>query len=147
MDENKNKYSTLLIKTILIVFGVLSFILIFFMEAQKALLISGIVSLLFLVFMLSHLERNLRRSQFEINPSNKDPKKGLSWYEKEMENFLLDLSYELTGSNNGIKSFRPRMRQRIMGGEVEIERTPYLIIIKGPSGIVQILAKVVEIEL
>lgn len=144
-DKNQNT-NTLLIKAIVIIFGVLLITLSLIFDLQKALVLSTIVSAIFLVFMFSHLERNLRTTQFEINPSNKDPEKGLLEYEKEIENFLFDLSYERIENTHTRKTYRPRLRQRIMGGDLHLEKSPYLINIKGPVGILRILSKVVDID-
>jgi len=107
------------------------------------LIFLGVFSLIFWAYR----ERNLRKSSFEITPTNKDRDKGLPVYKEEIFSFLKSLRYKRVEKGEDFIVFRPRPLQRIMGGDVRVSWTPYLIKIEGPYYMVSIIAQIVEINI
>ncbi len=119
--------------------------LLIFTNLKLALVVSTIISTLFLVFMFFHKEKNLSISNFEINSSNKDPQIGLFEYNRRIESFLFSLGYSKYFISGNRYLYRPRPYQRIMGGDLEVHFDPLYTEIKGPKGLVQIILQIIEI--
>jgi hypothetical protein len=109
---------------------------------QVGLVFGGLSGL----FMSFHLGRTLAAESFEINSSNKDRMKGLSWYEEEIISHLKDLRYYMKVDQRDLKVWEPSPYARTMGGEVKMEVTPYAITITGPRGVVRILKSILDLD-
>lgn len=127
---------------ILFLVGIIPLMLLY--GAKKAVIILLLVMPLYLIFVLFHFERELIMGEYELNMKNKDPKKGFVEYQMEIEEFLISLNYQLLKEEGTFKEFSPRQRQRVMGGNIIIERNPYWIKIKGPKGMVSIIQLIIE---
>lgn len=109
---------------------------------QVGLVFGGLLAL----FMSFHSGRSLSSETFEINSTNKDKMKGLSWYEEEIISHLHDLRYVLKVNERNLKIWEPSVRSRVMGGEVKMEVTPYAITVTGPRGVVRILKSILDLN-
>ena len=109
---------------------------------QVGIVFGGLIAL----FMSFHSGRSLTSETFEINSTNKDKMKGLSWYEEETISHLHDLRYILKVNERNLKVWEPSIRSRVMGGEVKMEVTPYSITITGPRGVVRILKSILDLN-
>jgi hypothetical protein len=97
-------------------------------------------------FAAFHLGRSLQAETFEINASNKDRMKGLTWYQEEIAQHMRDLRYQLIVDETNLKEWQPSPRARIMGGNFRMETTPYSITISGPRGVIRILKSILDLN-
>jgi hypothetical protein len=97
-------------------------------------------------FTSFHLGRAMTPETFEINASNKDKRRGLSWYEKEVMAHMHDLRYQLVSNQEHLKVWQPSPWARVMGGEFKMELTPYSITLTGPRGAVRIMKSILDID-
>lgn len=98
------------------------------------------------IFFSMHTARSLTTETFEINSTNKDPLKGLSWYENEIVSHMHDLRYRIKVDQKELKIWQPRTISQNMGGDFKMEVTPYSITIEGPRGMVRIVKSVLDLE-
>lgn len=139
------QYSGLMSKVLLIFIGITlitASIVTIFANWKVGLAFGSLLGL----FTSVHIGRSLASETFEINATNKDKKKGLSWYENEIISHMHDLRYELMVNEKGLKIWQPSPRARIMGGEFKMEVTPYSITISGSRGTVRIMQSILDIN-
>jgi hypothetical protein len=91
--------------------------------------------------------RKLKVEEMEINTSNKDPQKGLDWYEDKIRERLKDLRFEFKEEKDGVEIFKPRGLYKVYESDVEIERTPYHIRLKGSRLFLRWVQDLTEIRL
>lgn len=129
-------------KTFLVVFLAIGIIVTLILNWKVGLLFGTLAGL----FASMHISRSLTTESFEINTSNKDPLKGLSWYEEEIIAHMRDLRYRIKVDTRELKVWEPRTISQNMGGAFKMEVTPYSITIEGPRGVVRIVKSILDLE-
>ncbi len=105
----------------------------------------ALAGVLYGLFAIGFTERALRRVSFEINPSNKDPQKGLSWYRERLELQMHHMLYRCEKSSDGVV-FHPLRLYRIFETPVHFTYDPYSINITASRMTMRILLDNVGIE-
>ena len=104
------------------------------------LLISGLFYLGFKV------RTSIERLSFEINSANKDPQKGLQWYQDQITRQVESMRYNLIEDRPGRKHYVPWGIYSIMEGPVLIKFDAYSIEINASRMMMRILLDLVEIS-
>ena len=126
---------------------VLFFPVMFFMYPfLKALLASSIIGFVYSLFVVGFMVRQLKEVVFEINAQNKDPEKGLRWYEEQILEQILDMRYREYLNVDGLRKFRPTGLYLVLESKIELRVTPYAISVKSSRMMCRILGDLVEIN-
>lgn len=120
---------------------------IFFFPLKLALLTSLIASCIFGIFASGFMVRTLKTQSFEINTTNKDPRKGLDWYQDRIFEQLNDLRFLKLSESDGTFTYTPRGLYKVFESEVLIERTPYFIKVTGSRLIIRLISSYVDISM
>lgn len=99
--------------------------------------IAGLMSSGFMV-------RKLKVEEFEINTTNKDPEKGLDWYEDIIREQLRDMRFVYKTTIGSTEIFKPRGLYRIYESDIELERQAYWIRLKGSRLFVRLIKDLME---
>lgn len=121
-------------------------IMFFFYPLYKALLGSSVVGLIYSFFVVGFMSRNLKEVKFEINTQNKDPEKGLRWYEEQIIEQIKDMRYREYLTLKGIRKFRPTGLYQVLESKIELHTSPYAINIKCSKMMRRIISDLVEIK-
>ncbi|NDB29136.1 hypothetical protein EB151_06275, partial [archaeon] len=78
------------------------------MTAAKALILSLIVGFIYCLFALGFYVRTLKGTSFIINAQNKDPQKGLGWYQERIIEQAQDMRFFLKINERELKQFSPQ---------------------------------------
>ena len=98
---------------------------IFLYPIGKSLLLGTIIGFLYGLFAMGFMVRQLKRTKFVIDSSNKKIDKGLLWYQERIEEQARDLRFkEVLRSSNKI-IYRPSTLYRVFESEIIIELSPY----------------------
>lgn len=92
------------------------------------------------------MSRNLKEVKFEINTQNKDPEKGLRWYEEQIIEQIKDMRYREYLTLKGIRKFRPTGLYQVLESKIELHTSPYAINIKCSKMMRRIISDLVEIK-
>lgn len=112
---------------------------------MKILLIMIIVTLVFSLFVWAHLKKKPKLMTLIIDSTNKDPQKGLLWYEQRVEEFFKPLNYSKMSKEN-ITTYIPDGLTQLNNGSVRVNRGIYEIEINGPHHMIKILMSHLEIQ-
>lgn len=119
---------------------------IFFFPLKLALLTSAIASLLFGLFSCGFMVRTLKVETLEINSTNKDPQKGLDWYQERIFEQLYDLRFITMNKSKEFTTFSPRGLYKIYESDVSVERTPYYIKITASRLVLKLISSYVDLS-
>jgi hypothetical protein len=114
-------------------------------DIKLALLLGAIFGVIAGLMSMGFMFRILKVEEFEITMQNKHPKRGFDWYEDEIKDQLAPFHYYLK-TENGIEIFSPRSLYKIYEPQLEFERTPYQIRVKGSRLMIKLLKAVTEIN-
>jgi hypothetical protein len=142
MPSAENDYLKKVLRLFLTVSLPIALVLSVVANWKVGLVFGGLIGL----FAAVHLGRNMMTESFEINSSNKDKTKGLSWYEQEIISYMRDLRYRNVLDTHQIKIWQPPVRAQVMGGEFKMEVTPYSITMTGTKGQVRILKSILDLD-
>ena len=128
--------------------GMILFIPIFlvFYPIYKAFIGSLVVGLIYSFFVVGFMARNLKEVEFEINAQNKDPEKGLKWYEEEILQQISDMRYREYLNVKGLRKFRPTGLYQVLESKIEFRTDPYAINVKCSKMMRRIFSDLVEIK-
>ena len=116
----------------------------------KAFLLSLIVtSLVFGIIILICIGFSIRTKDhhyFEVNMQNKDPEKGMKWYEDHIKSHLKIMRYTIVSQNGSKVIYKPAFGYDMYEPFVEVDYDLYCISIKGSPLIKRILADLLEIN-
>lgn len=127
-------------------FTLTSLISIFLYSVSKSLLLGSIIGFLYGLFSMGFMVRQLKRTKFVIDSSNKRVDKGLLWYEEKIKEQARDLRFkEIFRSDNKVV-YRPSTLYRVFESEIIIELSPYDISISCSRMMMRIILDYIDFD-
>lgn len=112
----------------------------------KLLLILLIFFFVLLLFFFTHRKRNTPASELCINPSNKDPKKGLNFYLDEALDYFYSLNYRVEQVSHKEWKLYPPALLSLKWGEAHIIRDELELIIVAPYHNIKHLESLLDLK-
>lgn len=113
---------------------------------HKALIAAAVVGFVYCLFVVGFMVRHLAIVEFEINAQNKDPEKGLRWYEEKILEQIHDMRYREYLSTGELRKFRPTGLYQVLESKIELRVSAYDISMKSSKMMRRILGDLVEIN-
>lgn len=113
---------------------------------QKALIAAAVVGFIYSLFVIGFMVRQLTLVEFEINAQNKDPEKGLKWYEDRILGQIHDMRYREYLKVNEIRKFRPTGLYQVLESKIEVHVSAYDITIRCSKMMKRIISDLIEID-
>jgi len=137
----------MVVKIFTVSFAVIATIwLIYLQDFQKALVVAFPFAMVVTCFIFFHLKKEMGRSSFEINASNKNPRIGLQVYLEQSLEYFAALNYSIKQLNHQSWILTPPERAQIMGGEIHILKDSTFIEIQGPTSALIILQSILDLK-
>ena len=113
---------------------------------EKAAIAAAIVGFIYSLFVIGFMVRHLSQVEFEINAQNKDPEKGLKWYEDRILQQISDMRYREYLQTGELRKFRPTGLYQVLESKIELRVSAYDITVKSSKMMRRILSDLVEIK-
>lgn len=83
--------------------------------------------MIFGFFCSGFMQRTLKTEELFINASNKDPQKGLRWYEEQIRDTLYSFRFTYTGTIGNVEHFKASGLYQVFESNIELEVSPFEI--------------------
>lgn len=113
---------------------------------NKALIAALVGGGVYSLFVVGFMSRMLKSVSLEINASNKDREKGLSWYYDLIIEQIRDMRFRQYLDVDGLKKFKPVGIYQVLENPIEVRVTPYDINVKCSKMMKRIISDLIEID-
>lgn len=118
----------------------------FFNPLGEAAAMAAVAGFVYGLFCIGFMTRLMATATLVINPSNKDPQKGLAWYAEEIRQQMADMRFKKVGGSTSFEVYHPRGFSKVWERKVELSVDPYEVKVMGSRVIIRILSDLVEIK-
>lgn len=115
------------------------------LDIKLAAIVATIVGFIIGLMSSGFMVRKLKVEEVEINTNNKDPDKGLDWYEERIREQLKDMRFVPKIKKGDTEIFKPRGLYRIFESDIELERQVYWIRLRASRLFLRIIEDLIEV--
>lgn len=123
---------------------------ILFYDLGQAILMAAIAGCIYGLFCVGFMTRLMKTAQLEVNSSNRDPQKGLSWYADEIRQQIRDLRFKRVGSGSkvdpALEVYHPTGLYRVWERRIELRVDAYEVKVRASRFVIRVMSDLVEIE-
>lgn len=116
------------------------------LEAKLAAIVATIAGGIMGLMSSGFMVRKLKVEEIEINTTNKDPDKGLDWYEEQIREQLRDMRFISKCRLGATETFKPRGLYRIFESDIELERQVYWIRLRASRLFLRLIEDLIDIR-
>lgn len=113
---------------------------------DEAWMMAGVAGFVYGLFCVGFMTRLMKTKVLIINPSNKDPRKGLDWYAGEIRQQMADMRFKKVGNSSTFEVYHPTGLSKVWERRVELSVDPYEIKVKASRFIIRVLSDIAEVK-
>lgn len=112
-------------------------------EASAMAMVGGFI---YALFSAGFMTRMMKTAVLEVTPANKDPQKGIQWYEDEIKQQIRDMRFKKVGKQSGFEVYHPQGFRKLWEGRIELTSDAYHVRVVASRMMIRILSDIVEIK-